>query len=168
MHATAQRAGRGPPDPRMEYWRPTAPTPNVCTSSRAGSTATMLADRTTASAGLPPPRACKQRSWDLHLGPWARTSTRLASRSLCSVRWRRRLLDGSASGISIVRLPGDPRRALRPVRPPPPSLLSPQLLQHTCRSHPKCSHRFAHPILPGDVGRVESAPDSSQDQRAGQ
>ena len=24
MHATAQRAGRGPPDPRMEYWRPTA------------------------------------------------------------------------------------------------------------------------------------------------
>ena len=27
----------------------------------------MLADRTAASAGLPPPRACKQRSWDLHL-----------------------------------------------------------------------------------------------------
>ena len=24
MHATAQRAGGGPPDPRMEYWRPTA------------------------------------------------------------------------------------------------------------------------------------------------
>ena len=23
MHATAQRAGGGPPDPRMEYWRPT-------------------------------------------------------------------------------------------------------------------------------------------------
>ena len=38
------------------------------TSSRAGSTATMLADRTAASAGLPPPRACKQRSWDLQLG----------------------------------------------------------------------------------------------------
>ena len=28
----------------------------------------MLADRTAASAGLPPPRACKQRSWDLQLG----------------------------------------------------------------------------------------------------
>ena len=27
----------------------------------------MLADRTAASAGLPPPRACKQRSWDLQL-----------------------------------------------------------------------------------------------------
>ena len=27
----------------------------------------MLADRTAASVGLPPPRACKQRSWDLHL-----------------------------------------------------------------------------------------------------
>ena len=26
MHATAQRAGGGPPDPRMEYWRPTAQT----------------------------------------------------------------------------------------------------------------------------------------------
>ena len=23
MHATAQRASGGPPDPRMEYWRPT-------------------------------------------------------------------------------------------------------------------------------------------------
>ena len=27
----------------------------------------MLADRTAASVGLPPPRACKQRSWDLQL-----------------------------------------------------------------------------------------------------
>ena len=27
MHATAQRAGGGPPDPRMEYWRPTAVEP---------------------------------------------------------------------------------------------------------------------------------------------
>ena len=46
---------------------PTAPTPNACTRSRAGSIATMLADRTAASAGLSPPHACKQRPWELHL-----------------------------------------------------------------------------------------------------
>ena len=49
------------------YARPYRSNAERLHSSRAGSTATMLADRTAASAGLPPPRACKQRSWDLHL-----------------------------------------------------------------------------------------------------
>ena len=46
---------------------PTAPTPSGCTSSRAGSTATMLAGHTAVSAGLSPPHACKQRPWELQL-----------------------------------------------------------------------------------------------------
>ena len=46
---------------------PTAPTPSGCTSSRAGSTATMLAGHTAVSAGLSPPHACKQRSWEEQL-----------------------------------------------------------------------------------------------------
>ena len=46
---------------------PTAPTPNGCASSRAGSTATITADRTAASAGPSPPRACEQRSWEVQL-----------------------------------------------------------------------------------------------------
>ena len=35
MHATAQRAGGGPPDPRMEYWRPTPrSSPTVASPTR--------------------------------------------------------------------------------------------------------------------------------------
>ena len=49
------------------YAAPTAPTPSGCTSSRAGSTATMLAGHTAVSAGLSPPHACKQRPWELQL-----------------------------------------------------------------------------------------------------
>ena len=39
----------------------------TCTISRAGSTATMLAGHTAVSAGLSPPHACKQPSWELQL-----------------------------------------------------------------------------------------------------
>ena len=46
---------------------PTAPAPSGRTSSRAGSTATMLAGHTAVSAGLYPPHACKQRSREEHL-----------------------------------------------------------------------------------------------------
>ena len=45
----------------------TAPTRNGCTNSRAGSTATITADRTAMSAGLSPPHTCKQRPWELQL-----------------------------------------------------------------------------------------------------
>ncbi len=46
---------------------PIAPTPSGCTSSRAGSTATMLAGHTAVSAGLSPPHACKPESTDRSL-----------------------------------------------------------------------------------------------------
>ena len=46
---------------------PTAPTPSGCASSHAGSTATITADRTAASAGPSPPPACEQPSWVVQL-----------------------------------------------------------------------------------------------------
>ena len=51
---------------------PTAPTPSGYASSRAGSTATITADRTAASAGPSPPPACEQPSWVVQLAGGAR------------------------------------------------------------------------------------------------
>ena len=50
----------------------------------------MLADRTAASAGLPPPRVCKQRSWDLHLEPLISVALAIGLRQgeALGLRWK--------------------------------------------------------------------------------